>query len=250
MKGFKQGILNTLAAVLYFTGISQLLCAIVQLLRPTVRILLYHSTPSLDVFREHMEYIRKRYTIIALDDIAANRIPKRSIAITFDDGFEDNYVNAYPVLKERGIPGTIFVTISCIGTENMVSWNQIKEMSADNIDIGGHTMSHPILSCLENPDAEKEIVDSKKTLEHELGKEISHFAYPKGKIEDFTANTIDLVHKAGFKTSCSTIRGLNKKIRNVFALKRTPIEPDDDIRKFRRTVRGYWDFLNLRRFFH
>ena len=120
--------------------------------------------------------------------------------ITFDDGYENNYLNAWPVLKELGAKGNIFVVSDTIGkanlwhdpaTEpwvNMATLAQLREMQASGvIEYGSHTLSHPRLSALPAEDAAWEISESKRRLETAFGRKISAFAYPYGDGADVPA---------------------------------------------------------------
>ena len=101
------------------------------------RVLDYGSDPqllavSISNFREQMQYLKKNYQIISLEKltnaIIENKVPKNSVAITFDDGYADNYFFAKPILEELDIPATIFVTTSLIDSERELWWDELEQV--------------------------------------------------------------------------------------------------------------------------
>ncbi|MCX7641424.1 MAG: polysaccharide deacetylase family protein [Elusimicrobiales bacterium] len=149
-------------------------------------------------FEKHILYlIKNNYKIIGFSEL--NKYFKDSksvddvVLITFDDGYENNYLYAYPILKKFGVKGNIFVVYNTIGkiniwhnpkTEpwiNMATKEQLLEMDKSGfIEFGSHTMNHPRLENISLEDAEWEITESKKQLENMFQKEIIAFAYPYG----------------------------------------------------------------------
>jgi peptidoglycan/xylan/chitin deacetylase (PgdA/CDA1 family) len=250
MRRLKAVLLDLIAAVLYYTGISPLIKTIRCAVFPSVRILLYHSVQKRESFEHQMEYLKRRFKVVSLDDVTRGGLERNCIAVTFDDGFKDNHSIAYPILKRLGIPATVFVASSYVGERSMLSWDEIREMSENGITIGAHTVNHRILSTLSGDEAKQELAGSKREIESRIGRPVHHFAYPKGKIEDFNQETIVLAKECGFRTASSTRRGLNTGRGDRFQLKRTPIEPDETEGSFRRTLNGYWDFLSLRDCLH
>ena len=124
-----------------------------------VPIIMYHSIDnphhlsgivvSPHNFRKQLKFFKKhKYNVISLDMLVAalkekKRLPKKSVVITFDDGYEDNYTNAFPILKEFGFPATIFVITDLISTEDeYLTWDQLREMEKHGITIGSHTLDH------------------------------------------------------------------------------------------------------------
>lgn len=106
-----------------------------------------------------------------------------------------------------------------------ITWDMLKEMGHNSMDVGSHTCSHRVLSHLPEKDQAVEIKESKLTLESKLGKEIVAFAYPVGGRDSFTRETSQQVEKAGYKVGFSFIKGINRKVHDKrFELRRLGVE--------------------------
>jgi peptidoglycan/xylan/chitin deacetylase (PgdA/CDA1 family) len=132
------------------------------------------------------------------------KLPRKAVVITFDDGYEDNYSEAYPVLRKYNFPATIFLTTGWIGDKGhvnkrgvalpMLDWNQIEEMHASGqINFEPHTVSHPRLTKIPLKEAEHEVWESMREVERRLGKSCHFFAYPYG---DFNSAVAAIAGKA------------------------------------------------------
>lgn len=121
-------------------------------------------------------------------------LPEKTVLITFDDGYENNYSVAWPILRELGAKGNIFVVYNTIGKTNlwhnpasepwvnMATLEQLREMQASGVmEYGSHTMNHPHLPKLKLEDAAWEMAESKRQLEAAFGREMCAFAYPYGE---------------------------------------------------------------------
>lgn len=262
----------------------------------------YPETSTRD-FEKQIVHLAKNYKIISLDEIVhriKNRRSLRScVAITFDDGFRDNYEIAYPILKKYNVPATIFLTTGYIdsgaapwfiklryifmqtakthfhlshkdttishpmntknekfaasdramaylkdcpdeerlplldrlcdelevndfqGLDNlMLTWDKIKEMAKNGISFGAHTVNHPILSRMSIEMAEREIRESKRTIEEKLKKTATSFAYPFGKKTQYTPQIFPILHELGFKCAVTTELGINNWDTGLFVLNR------------------------------
>jgi peptidoglycan/xylan/chitin deacetylase (PgdA/CDA1 family) len=202
-------------------------------------------------FEKHMQMLLnkgfKPISIEAVENYYSHNIPlpDKSFLITLDDGFEDNYSNAFPIFQRYNIPAMIYLATGLLGKTNqwmsaptfserkMLSWPQIAEMANHGIHFGSHTVSHPKLTELDDDSTYKELAQSKQAIENNLGIECSHFAYPYGL---FTETTRELVQQAGFKTACSTRSGFNNASRDPLMLHRIEVYGNDSAWKLKQKV--------------
>lgn len=187
---------------------------------------------SVKSFERQMRFLREHnYNVLTLEELVnliahKKRIPLKTVAITFDDGYLDNYTNAYPILKKYNIPATIFAVINRIGKrlgrDDYMGWQHLKEMSASGlITIGSHSMNHPNLSEIESEDNLKyEIFESKRILEETLKRKIDFFSYPFGGINERVRT---LAQAVGYKACVGTNFPKDYPGDDIYALKRVRI---------------------------
>jgi peptidoglycan/xylan/chitin deacetylase (PgdA/CDA1 family) len=109
----------------------------------------------------------------------------------------------------------------------MLDWERVRAMRRADVRFGAHTVTHPILSRVTPERARGEVVESKREIERELGEEVTLFAYPNGRPEDFTDETVALVRAAGFRAAVTTSFGANESGSDPFRFRRgTPWEAD------------------------
>jgi len=204
-----------------------------------VLILMYHSieekrgllTPSLSAseFEEQMKILAEyHFETISLDDFVAYRhnemkLPQNPMILTFDDGYLDNYLYAFPILKKFGFTATFFLITDFIGDEaqdKYMSWSQVIEMRRGGMAIGSHTLNHPYLTELTLRTIKAQLEDSKRIIEEKLGEEITSLAYPQG---DFDWDIERLTEEAGYKIAVSSEPGMNDKDTSLFKLKRISV---------------------------
>ena len=124
---------------------------------------------------------------------------KKRIAITFDDGLEDLYTIAYPILKKRKIPFTAYIVTDFIGKPGYMSCDQIKEMAADPlVEIGSHGITHEVMTSLKKEQKEYEINGSQKILESMFGQKVVGFAFSHGL---YDTETLDLMKNYKYAVS-------------------------------------------------
>lgn len=102
----------------------------------------------------------------------------------------------------------------------MLRWQQVRALHDAGVEVGAHTVHHPILSALPAAEAAAEIRDSKLAIEDHLQTAVPHFAYPNGTVDDFDASTRAHVEQAGFTSAVSTVFGVNTAASDRFALRR------------------------------
>jgi len=152
---------------------------------PRSRILCYHSvgTPAWGVndvsparFRLHLETALKAgYRFVPADLIAAEAGDEPRLAITFDDGLRSVAVNAAPILKELGIPWSLFVVTDWADgnhpfePEAMLGWDEIEALAADGVTIGSHSVTHPNFARLDEARVEQELYESRLTMASRIG---------------------------------------------------------------------------------
>ena len=186
------------------------------------------------------------YAVIPLRDIyeyAAGKratLPKNAVAITIDDGWRSTYTEAFPELKRRHFPFTVFIYPRIIGqTAYALTWKQVKEMADAGADIESHSFSHPFLTrrrhaTLDNKQYEgwlaHELVDSKKMLERETGQKVRFLAYPYGDYDHILKAS---VAKAGYDAALTCDYGQITRGTDPFRLKRVVIDTRMDFAAFR-----------------
>jgi peptidoglycan/xylan/chitin deacetylase (PgdA/CDA1 family) len=265
---------------------------------------LLESEPDVATFRWQMELLAKCFHVLPLTDalhaLESRCMPPRAVCITFDDGYRSIHDLAMPILKEFGLPATVFVAsgyitdnatwsntmwndriieavrhlpgkeldltavglgIYSLATESdrkatanrltehskylppdvrlkltqtieslisdshasdmMLTKEMVLNMSRQGIEIGGHTVTHPILTSLDDETARTEIEDNKRELEAIIGKPLRVFAYPNGKTGiDFDERHVRMVREAGYAAAVTTTMGAATKEHDQYMLPR------------------------------
>jgi peptidoglycan/xylan/chitin deacetylase (PgdA/CDA1 family) len=182
---------------------------------------------SVDTFRRQMSFLKRYgYNVVTLERLvdfisAGKRIPHNTVVVTFDDGYLNNYTHAFPVLKEYGIPATIFIITDEVGRAqgDRLSWDQIREMSSSGlISFGSHAMGpEPLVNIASRDEIKRQIFESKRIIEGRLGQPVKFFSYPEGKFNPFIRQT---VIDAGYRGAVTTFLGSYHPNNDLFALKR------------------------------
>jgi peptidoglycan/xylan/chitin deacetylase (PgdA/CDA1 family) len=316
-----------LGRTLYRTGLLHLWHHFVSLARSRLVIIAYHRVVAMppkeiypfdsglvsatpENFDWQLRFLRRNFDVVAFSDVINHldrrqRLPRRPVVITFDDGFDDNYHVAYPLLRSHGLAATFFVCTGYIGRQESfwfdelahlvmrvppgsielaeagisipiaddvgsrrhavddllramknlsdaprreflqhfydqygsyrdpsarrqslpMTWPQIIEMSAGGMEFGSHSVSHPILSSLDDASLAREMSGSKHELESRLEKRIDTISYPEGSHAAFDARVIQAAVTAGYRLGCSYMSGMNQLSALArFQLRRQPIE--------------------------
>lgn len=160
-------------------------------------------------------------------------LPAKPIIISFDDGWEEQYAVAFPILKKNNLIGTFFVYTRPINHAQYMTWAQLQEMSAAGMDIQPHTLTHPHLRALPPDEALKEIADSKSILETRLGKPMIAFAYPFG---EYNAAIIEMLKRAGFEAAVTLDPGYRQRADELFTLHRIRVSYRDSLDDFAKRL--------------
>lgn len=194
--------------------IELLLCRFNRLFPDKGVILMFHHISDEDInimdcckckitrFKEIIRNVETDFEIVSIDDIYKEN-SKRVAVITFDDGCKDVYLNAYPFLKEHNIPFTVYLVSSFIGKKGYMSRDDILVLAKDPlVTIGFHTVKHNNLRF--ESSLECEMWKGKLCLETLIGRKISHFAFPYGKITNIGFKSIFYGFKLDYTTIVST----------------------------------------------
>lgn len=142
----------------------------------------------------------------------------KSAVLTFDDGYEDFYTDAFPLLKKYKIKATIYVVYDFIGRKGFLNEKEIKEIiDSKLVEVGSHTLDHFYLKKSSKSIAAEQIIDSKKMLEDKFNIKIETFAYPYGA---FDQEAINLVKSTGYTAAVSVIPGIKHSDEDLFYLYR------------------------------
>lgn len=160
-------------------------------------------------FRMQLAYLRDNgYTPLSMDAVAAalrtgqSPAPK-PVAITFDDGWHNQYDYAFPLLRSFGMTATFYIYTNPLDHESahFMTWNEVRELRDAGMTIGSHSLTHPYFSTLSPQQLEREVVESKSAIEKQLGIPVRHFASPFG----FTnPSLVTELQAAGYDTGRTT----------------------------------------------
>lgn len=232
-----------------------------------VPIIMYHSintksnpqmkrlvvTPQ--TFERQMRFLKeKRYNVLPLEVLAdlirnKKKIPARSLAITFDDGYKDNYTYAFPVLKKYNLPATIFIIVNEVDSNraDRLNWKEIEAMQNSGlITIGSHSLDHLVLTEIKSEkELKRQIFASKRIIEQKLGKSVRAFSYPSARFNELIRQ---LVIEAGYKVAVVTNPGKKFPNDDLFALKRLRISSTaNKLFIFWIETSGYYNFIREHR---
>jgi peptidoglycan/xylan/chitin deacetylase (PgdA/CDA1 family) len=171
-------------------------------------------------------------------------LPPRPFVITFDDGDEDVYTNAFPIMKGYEFPGILFIVSNWLGSTNYLGVDEIKEMSSFGWEVGSHSTSH--VNLQDNPGLTyDQAAPSRVALKNALGLPIDVFAYPNGAATSFTMSKIS---SYGYKAAVGLEYPINGKFYiqapiNLFYLSRIEIPFDETLDQF-KTLLPWQDPIN------
>jgi peptidoglycan/xylan/chitin deacetylase (PgdA/CDA1 family) len=229
-------------------------------------ILLYHRvnddidkelSVKYENFKWHMEYLnRQRYNVISMDEgldmIRSKKIKGKNVIISFDDGYQDFYINAYPILSRLNYKCILYIAPGFIesgkcywwdkdiGKSSLLSWYQIQSLSRkDIITIGSHSMDHIDLRSLDKSQLDQELNLSKDKLEEKISKQVPNFSFPQGFINEDASSAVKKIYKSGVLVSNGVNINNRLKEDDIFVLKRVPIQRSDGRYLFIARIKGW-----------
>ena len=296
-------------------------CGLFAVMRRNVRkrllVLCYHSVISDEAppdprtniavttrqFESQLQILQSRWNPISLAELDAAiqgtaELPDYSVMVTFDDGFRNNVTLAAPMLRQYGIPATVFLTTGLIGTTNMLwtqevierqrhlqtdtlpnrstselkrlpianrlayldelctnsklvidsdwqrelytfmDWDEVRQLQSFGIDVGAHTVSHPILSSLSTKEMRRELTVCKAKIELETGTPCFAIAYPNGGENDFNSTVMNECTNHGFRIGFNLIGCRNSLLPKIppLSVNRVCVTRDVSMLEFERVL--------------
>lgn len=268
MKGFRA---DRFATLYLFHPLRRLTRTATQ----RIPILMYHSISDLDesakgpyyrigtsarVFEEQLRFLRDNgYQSIGLQQAVgmmegAVPSPEKPVVLTFDDGYQDFYTEAFPLLSRFGYSAIVFLPTAYIGDTaqtfkslKCLTWSQVRELQKAGVEFGSHTVSHPQLRTLPADAVQDELRCSKQTIEEKLGCPVKSFSYPYAFPEtdrQFKQALRANLEGAGYENGISTILGTAGRSSDRYFLERLPVNSGDEARFFRAKMEGAYDWLH------
>jgi peptidoglycan/xylan/chitin deacetylase (PgdA/CDA1 family) len=223
----------------------------------TVPVLVYHkfSKDKADKmtvleanFREQMQFLKDNgYKVITLDELYEfleyrEELPEKSVAVTIDDGWCSFYEIAYPILRDLGLPATLFVYDDLIHAKKCLTWEQLGEMAANGISMQNHTKEHRNWAKMKKDETLKQYyLDIKRQFDHthaaiqaKIGSEPRYIAYPYGKTGNLFLSHMGI---SGYRLGFTVKRGSAPFFTNNYLINRSVIYGEYDLQKFRKNLK-------------
>ena len=221
-----------------------------------VPVLVYHNLGAqssgrlmlgTDAFVEQMNYLKREgYRVVSLAEFVEwvnlkRQLPRKSVVLTFDDGYQSFREYAYPVLKKLGFPATLFVYTDYVGTgRNALSWEQLKSLAADGFDVQAHSKTHGDLRRAPGEtDAQyakrmqAELAEPPRLFQRQLGHGVQFLAYPYGRVDD---DLLTRVREQGYVAAFTVRRESNPSFARPLRISRSQIYSEMTLEQFARNL--------------
>lgn len=238
-------------------------------------ILMYHGISTKpryncvtqDNFKEQLTWLKENYVFVPLSELVNNlhftsQNNLKLISITFDDGFVNFAELALPILKEFQCHATVFIPSGKAGQYNdwdeqdsrfckmhIMTFDQIRRLPADLVEIGSHGISHTPLNRLTHQEIAKEIIESRHEIEQQIGRPVRFFAfpfgiYPFGRMLHFYEYVKRFL--SDYQAACTTWWGRYNSFRDIYALRRIGVWDSDSLQDFIDKLNGDYDWLCIK----
>jgi peptidoglycan/xylan/chitin deacetylase (PgdA/CDA1 family) len=254
-----------MATIAIKRGIKRMAAGLVPQSKNHSIILAYHSigtggafSQPIDQFDEQMHILKERFRVVPLPSLlgALETGGDRLAAITFDDGFEDLYTCAFPVLRGLTLPFTVFLATGFLERGRAffewsphyqglrpLAWEQVREMMSTGCYVGSHTHSHPRLSDCTVDQMAGELRQSKRILESRTESEVKVLAYPFGQPHDYDRRVMAAAAKAGYSNAFTGLQKCLTSIANPYEIPRIVVDATDTRCDFDQKISGRRNFV-------
>jgi peptidoglycan/xylan/chitin deacetylase (PgdA/CDA1 family) len=199
----------------------------------------YNLTVSPGDFQIQMDWLLAHgYHPVDFNDTRAyfqgrSPLPGRPVVITLDDGYQDLYTAAYPILRAHNFKAVAYIVSGFVGHSGYATGAQVQEMAQNGIEIAAHTVNHVSLPGSSLPWAMYQLAASKLWLEHLVGHPVLDMAYPSGK---FNAAVAAAVRIAGYDTAVTTIPGTYHSLVDRYTWTRVRVSGGESLTEFIRNL--------------
>jgi peptidoglycan/xylan/chitin deacetylase (PgdA/CDA1 family) len=262
VQGSGKRLLMLVTSLAYFalrTG-SRTLLQLVHRRPPSASpvVLMYHAVRKgeLPQFEKQMRYLEARTTTVFADDASSSN-GRQTVAVTFDDAFQNVFDHALPVMAQHGIPATVFAPTGFLGAEPgwmapasrsedapgaLVSARTLAACARGRVRVASHTVTHPHLATLEPGEVRGELTESKRTLEAITGARVSMLAFPYGS---FSASVLAEARRAGYDRAFANVPVRSTVASDSLLRGRITASPRDWPLEFKLKTQGAYEWLAL-----
>ena len=221
-----------------------------------VPVLVYHNIGKeprgrlvlgVDAFTEQMKYLKAHgFRVVSVAEFVEwlqlrRQLPKKTVVLTFDDGYRSFREHAYPLLKELGFTATLFVYTDYVGAgRNALNWDDLKALAAQGFDVQAHSKSHADLRRGDHESEaqygrrmQAELIDAPRVLARSVGRPVSFLAYPYGRVDDAV---LAKVKDHGYAAAFTVRRESNASFVDVLRISRSQIYSDMTLEQFAKNL--------------
>ncbi len=224
-----------------------------------VPVLMYHRIDNLDEneqrspllcdltvspadFERQVKFlVENGYSVLLASEVEravqeGRELPEKAVCITLDDGYKDNFEQAFPVLLKYKVPATVFLVTNNFGRPDRLSWNDVLEMRAKaGFGYGSHTVHHYDLTSLDQATLDYELAESKRLIEFKIQDKVTSVAYPAGCYNDFVKERAKI---AGYVAGWKKGGGVVTPEEDMLMLPRVRVSGRTSLSDFQRKVRA------------
>ena len=191
-------------------------------------------------FEEQMAYFAKQgYRTVKLQDVydavmKGAPLPVKPVVFTFDDGYDNAYTSALPILQKYNFIGTFYIVTGFLGSPGYLTRDQVVGLSKAGMDVQSHSVTHPSLKGKSADFLRQELVESKRTLETMTGQPVNFFCYPAGQ---YDALTIRILRESGYLSATTTQMGAWQNEALPYEWPRVRVRGSDQLRDLIKRMR-------------